>query len=42
MKVPYAKKWWNETDELRKIVLDCDYRARASTAFRRLDGASTE
>ena len=24
MKVPYAKKWQNETDELRKIVLDCD------------------
>jgi uncharacterized protein YdeI (YjbR/CyaY-like superfamily) len=24
MKVPYAKKWRNETDELRKIALDCD------------------
>ena len=24
MKVPYAKKWQSETDELRKIVLDCD------------------
>ncbi len=24
MRVPYAKKWQNETDELRKIVLDCD------------------
>ena len=24
MKVPYAKKWQNETDNLRKIVLDCD------------------
>ena len=24
MKVPYAKKWQNETDKLRKIVLDCD------------------
>ena len=24
MNVPYAKKWQNETDELRKIVLDCD------------------
>lgn len=24
MKVPYAKKWQNETDELRKIALDCD------------------
>ena len=24
MKVPYAKTWQNETDELRKIVLDCD------------------
>jgi uncharacterized protein YdeI (YjbR/CyaY-like superfamily) len=24
MKVPYAKKWQNETDELRRIVLDCD------------------
>jgi Domain of unknown function (DU1801) len=24
MKVPYAKKWQNETDSLRKIVLDCD------------------
>lgn len=24
MKVPYARKWQNETDELRKIVLDCD------------------
>src|ERR1051325_5452918 len=24
MKVPYAKRWQNETDELRKIVLDCD------------------
>src|SRR5215469_5563488 len=24
MKVPYAKKWHNETDNLRKIVLDCD------------------
>jgi uncharacterized protein YdeI (YjbR/CyaY-like superfamily) len=24
MKVPYAKKWQNETDYLRKIVLDCD------------------
>jgi len=24
MKVPYAKKWQNETDELREIVLDCD------------------
>ena len=24
MKVPYAKKWQNETDELRKIVLDRD------------------
>jgi uncharacterized protein YdeI (YjbR/CyaY-like superfamily) len=23
MKVPYAKKWQNETDNLRKIVLDC-------------------
>ena len=22
--MPYAKKWQNETDELRKIVLDCD------------------
>jgi uncharacterized protein YdeI (YjbR/CyaY-like superfamily) len=24
MKVPFAEKWQNETDELRKIVLDCD------------------
>jgi uncharacterized protein YdeI (YjbR/CyaY-like superfamily) len=24
MRVPYAKKWQNETDELRKIVIDCD------------------
>src|SRR5215831_11160804 len=24
MKVPYAKKWQNETDNLRTIVLDCD------------------
>jgi uncharacterized protein YdeI (YjbR/CyaY-like superfamily) len=24
MQVPYAKKWQNETDELRKIALDCD------------------
>jgi uncharacterized protein YdeI (YjbR/CyaY-like superfamily) len=24
MKVPYAKKWRNETDNVRKIVLDCD------------------
>jgi uncharacterized protein YdeI (YjbR/CyaY-like superfamily) len=24
MRVPYAKKWQNETDELRKIVLGCD------------------
>jgi uncharacterized protein YdeI (YjbR/CyaY-like superfamily) len=24
MKVPYAKKWQNEIDNLRKIVLDCD------------------
>ena len=24
MRVPYAKKWQNETDDLRKIVLDCD------------------
>jgi len=24
MKVPYAKKWQNETDKLRKIVLDCE------------------
>ncbi len=24
MKVPYAKKWQNETDKLRRIVLDCD------------------
>ena len=24
MRVPYAKKWQDETDELRKIVLDCD------------------
>ena len=24
MKAPYAKKWQNETDELREIVLDCD------------------
>lgn len=24
MKVPYAKKWQAETDELRKIVRDCD------------------
>jgi uncharacterized protein YdeI (YjbR/CyaY-like superfamily) len=24
MKVPYAQKWQNETDELRNIVLDCD------------------
>jgi len=24
MKVPYAKKWQNETGNLRKIVLDCD------------------
>src|SRR3954471_18865391 len=24
MKVPYAKKWQNETDNLRKVVLDCD------------------
>ena len=23
MRVPYAKKWQNETDNLRKIVLDC-------------------
>lgn len=23
MKVPYAKKWQNETDKLRKIALDC-------------------
>ncbi|HEX5230355.1 MAG TPA: YdeI/OmpD-associated family protein [Bryobacteraceae bacterium] len=24
MKVPYAKKWQQETDKLRKIVLDCE------------------
>jgi uncharacterized protein YdeI (YjbR/CyaY-like superfamily) len=24
MKVPYAKKWQSETDNLRRIVLDCD------------------
>ena len=24
MKVPYAKKWHNETDNLRKLLLDCD------------------
>jgi uncharacterized protein YdeI (YjbR/CyaY-like superfamily) len=24
MKVPYAKKWQNETDQLRQIALDCD------------------
>src|ERR1043165_5456933 len=24
MKVPYAKKWQNETDDLRTIALDCD------------------
>ena len=24
MKVPYAKRWQKETDELRKIALDCD------------------
>jgi uncharacterized protein YdeI (YjbR/CyaY-like superfamily) len=24
MKVPYAKKWQKETDNLRKIALDCD------------------
>lgn len=24
MKVPFAKKWQKETDELRKIALDCD------------------
>jgi uncharacterized protein YdeI (YjbR/CyaY-like superfamily) len=24
MKVPYAKKWLKETDELRQIALDCD------------------
>src|SRR6267154_5142873 len=24
MKVPYAKKWQKETDELRQIALDCD------------------
>jgi uncharacterized protein YdeI (YjbR/CyaY-like superfamily) len=24
MRVPYAKKWQNEADELKKIVLDCD------------------
>ncbi len=24
MKAPYAKKWRNETENLRKIVLDCD------------------
>ena len=24
MKFPYAKKWQKETDELRKIALDCD------------------
>jgi uncharacterized protein YdeI (YjbR/CyaY-like superfamily) len=24
MKVPYAKKWQQETDKLRKIALDCD------------------
>jgi len=24
MKVPYAKKWQEETDSLRKIALDCD------------------
>jgi uncharacterized protein YdeI (YjbR/CyaY-like superfamily) len=24
MKVPYAKKWQMETDELRKVALDCD------------------
>ncbi len=24
MKVPYAKKWRDETDSLRQIVLDCD------------------
>jgi len=24
MKAPYAKKWQNETDNLRKIALDCD------------------
>ena len=26
MKVPYAKKWQKETDNLRKIALDCDLR----------------
>ena len=24
MKVPYAKKWQKETDQLRKIAIDCD------------------
>jgi uncharacterized protein YdeI (YjbR/CyaY-like superfamily) len=24
MKVPYAKKWRKETDELRRIALDCE------------------
>jgi uncharacterized protein YdeI (YjbR/CyaY-like superfamily) len=24
MNVPYAKKWQKETDELRRIALDCD------------------
>src|SRR4051812_10037089 len=24
MKVPYAKKWQKETDELRKIAVDCN------------------
>ncbi len=24
MKVPYAKKWQQEADKLRKIALDCD------------------
>lgn len=24
MQVPYAKKWQNETDKLRRIALDCD------------------
>ncbi len=23
MKVPYANKWWKETDQLRQIALDC-------------------
>jgi uncharacterized protein YdeI (YjbR/CyaY-like superfamily) len=26
MQVPYAKKWQKETDQLRKIALDCDLR----------------